>query len=393
MGAGVVFDEKTNIPRKGIEATQVKSIKLISVLDDGSLNDGSKTIKEKSGLVYGKTYTFKVETYTNDAPKDPSMIRWAVSYTDTETGKFYKNALEGPNTGEEISITFNDANGCGNNLEIKAYINDVDNEGKLTLFKHNRFRFFDRKTLKSEIQQRMNTGKDIDQGQSSMCAIALIGHFLAIQKPSDYEKIILDMHRTGEAIVPSTQYKIKLDKDEHLIKVKDSDASYPNNSNGGKMSYADFIFLFTIKDYLNSVFDYDPDGTSAGGFVEGGTGLTLPHEVASMMKNILSYTDVKNETNLVTSKWASAKNSANELSGLLTSGYSIGLLITAGNFQNNSKGTFTIPNHWVGLKGVTLDEKNEKVILTLFTWGDISKVWTVSFDPFEDGYFGYVAGK
>jgi hypothetical protein len=391
-GPGVDFDKKTDIPRKGIEPTQVKSIKLISDLDDGALNDGSRTIKEKSGLVYGKTYTFKVETYTNDAPKDPGMIHWAVSYTDAD-GKFHKNALEGPNSGDEIRITFNDANGCGNNLDIKAYINDIDKEGKLTLFKHNRFRFFDRQALKAEIQQRMNTGKDVDQGQSSMCAIALIGHFMAIQKPADYEKVILDMHRTGDTIIPATQYEIELDGDEHLIKVKDSDAKYPNNSNRGKMSYADYIFLFTIKDSLNGVFDYDPDGANAGGFVEGGTGLTLPHEVASMMKKINGYTDVKNETNLATSKWASAKNSYTELSGLLTSGYSVGLLITVDNFQNNTKGIFSVPNHWVGLKGITLDEKNEKVILTLFTWGNISKVWTVSYDAFEDGYFGYVAGK
>nr|WP_315032606.1 hypothetical protein [uncultured Chryseobacterium sp.] len=392
-GPGVIFDSKTPIQRKGIEPTQVKSIKLISNLDDGALNDGSRTIKEKSGLVFGKTYTFKVESYTNDTPKDLSMIHWAVSYTDTETGKVYKNVLESTPSGDQVSITFKDPNGCGNNLEIKAYINDADNEGKLTLFKHHRFRFFDRQALKSEIQQRMNTGKDIDQGQSSMCAIALIGHFLAIQNPAEYEKIILDMHRKGEATVSATQYKIKLDSDDHLVEMKDTDAQYPKNSSGGKTSYADYIFLFSIKDYLNGVFDYDPDGPSAGGFVEGGTGLTFPNEVEKMMKNILGYKDVKNETNLATSKWASAKNSANELSQLLTDGYSVGLLITAENFQHNTKGVFTIPNHWVGLKSITIDEAGGKIVLTLFTWGDISKVWTVLYDPFEDGYFGYVAGK
>ena len=390
---GVEFGTKTPISRKGIEPTQVKSIKLISDLDDGAANDSTRTIKEKSGIVFGKTYTFKVESYTNGDPKDVNLVKWAVSYTDRETGKLYENVLKDVSTGDEINITFNDANGCGNNLEIKAYINDVDNEGKLTLFKHNRFRFFDRKTLKTEIQQRINTGKDIDQGQSSMCAIALIGHFMAIQNPTEYEKVILDLHRKGEAIITSTQYKIKLDSDDHLIEMKDSDVKYPKNSYGGKMSYADYIYLFSIKDFLNGIFDYDPDGPGAGGFVEGGTGLTFPNEVEKMMKNILGYKDVKNETNLITSKWANAKDSANELSQLLADGYSIGLLITAENFQHNNKATFSIPNHWVGLKTITIDEQGGKIILTLFTWGDINKVWTVLYDPFEDGYFGFVAGK
>lgn len=74
-------------------------------------------------------------------------------------------------------------------------------------------------------------------------------------------------------------------------------------------------------------------------------------------------------------------------------GYSIGLLINVDNFKYNKKSIFSIPNHWVGLRGIQLDENNENISITVFTWGNTNKVWSISYDVFKDGYFGYVAGK
>ncbi|MCX8523668.1 hypothetical protein OF897_07000 [Chryseobacterium formosus] len=126
---------------------------------------------------------------------------------------------------------------------------------------------------------------------------------------------------------------------------------------------------------------------------ERGTDLTLPHEVEAMMKNILAYTDIKDETNLATSKWSSTKSSAEELLDLLKTGYSIGLLINVDNFKHNKKSIFSTPSHWVGLRGISLDESNEEISVNVFTWGNINKTWVMSFAVFKDGYFGYVAGK
>lgn len=395
MNAGVEYAAKTKIERNGIEATQVKSIKLMTDLDDGSANNDTNTILEKSGIVFNKTYEFKVDSYTNDDPEDKNLIKWAVSYTDIETGIYYKNALEDAVMGDTISITFKNQKMCGSNLEIKAYINDLENEGKLSLFKHNRFRFFDREIIKKEIKDRMYAVSKIDQGQSSMCAIALIGHFLAIQNPTEYEKVILNLHRKGETYITSNNYLIKLDSDEHLVKVKDSDTKYPKDSPGTNtnMSFADFVFQFSIKDFLNNVFDYDPDGPNSGVGVEGTTGFTPPNEVHGMMKNIMSYSDIKDKTNILSSKWSSAKKSSEELKEALTDGYSIALLISADNFSKNEKSFLTFPNHWVGLKDIFIDEANEKINVKVFTSGDVSRSWTLSVDSFEDGYFGYVAGK
>ena len=227
-----------------------------------------------------------------------------------------------------------------------------------------------------------------------MCGVALIGHYLAIQKPNEYKRIILELHKKGEVLIEDTKYEIKLDNDEHLLDIKPNDIKYPKDSYGKEiMGFADYVFLFTIKDQLNKVFDYDPDGPNSGGTVEGLTGLTLPNEVETMMRRILGYTEVKEKTNIATSKWSSTINSFNELSDLLANNYSVALFINANNFINNKKGLFSIPNHWVGLKNISIDEVKEKVIVTVFTWGRIDVVWTVDFDVFKDGFFGYVTGK
>jgi hypothetical protein len=76
----------------------------------------------------------------------------------------------------------------------------------------------------------------------------------------------------------------------------------------------------------------------------------------------------------------------------LTDGYKIGILIDSDNFTKNFKSKFTVPTHWVGLLNITNNEKLEQISITVFTWSSI-RVWTVSYDVFEDGYFGYVGGK
>lgn len=65
----------------------------------------------------------------------------------------------------------------------------------------------------------------------------------------------------------------------------------------------------------------------------------------------------------------------------------------ADNFSKYDKSFLTLLNHWVGLKDIFIDEANEKINVKVSTWGDVSRSWTLSVGSFEDGYFGYVAGK
>ncbi|MGV0919328.1 hypothetical protein ACTS94_02900 [Empedobacter falsenii] len=376
------------------EKTRVKTIICTDKLEEGAANDGFKYTTEMA-ILNGKSYKFEVNEFTDGEPLNEKSIRWKVSCINPDTGDTYDNILQDKDyKGKSISINFNVTNYCGYKITVKAYIENSEAEGEFSTFIHYSFKWFDRKIINDEIKDRINTGKNIDQGWSSMCGVALIGHFLAIQNPEEYKRIILDLHRKGEVTIEDTGYEIKIDNDKHLLDVKPLDIKYPKNSDGNQiMSFADYVFLFTIKDQLNNIFDYDPNGPDAGGTVEGLTGLTLPNEIDTMMRRILNYIDIKEETNIATSKWSSAKNSYIELSDLLANNYSIALFINADNFTNNKKGFFSIPNHWVGLKNISIDEINETFSVTVFTWGKIDEVWKVDFDVFKDGFFGYVAGK
>ena len=77
--AGVEFKAKDPIERKGIEPTRVKSIQLLTSLHNGSKNTGN--IKEYQwGMIYGRTYNFKVNAYTNGKPNDLKKIKWKFKY-------------------------------------------------------------------------------------------------------------------------------------------------------------------------------------------------------------------------------------------------------------------------------------------------------------------------
>lgn len=53
---------------------------------------------------------------------------------------------------------------------------------------------------------------------------------------------------------------------------------------------------------------------------------------------------------------------------------------------------FTIPTHWVGLIDINSNDATELVNVNVYTWGG-TRIWTLSYDVFHDGYFGYIAGK
>ena len=60
---------------KNTELFEVKSIKLLTPLDEGSANDG-KEINKQLGMVYGNNYSFQVTEYMGKKPHDLSKIKW-----------------------------------------------------------------------------------------------------------------------------------------------------------------------------------------------------------------------------------------------------------------------------------------------------------------------------
>jgi len=393
MGAGVIFDKKSPISRKGIEPTQVKSIKLLTDLDDGSANNNTGTITEKSGIIFGKTYTFKVETYTNEEPKDQSLIKWAVSYTDSETNQYYKNTLEDVVTGDTLNITFKNQNMCGNNLEVKAYINDIENEGKLPLFKHNRFRFFDREIIKKDTNKRKVDPWLINQDDTNTCGPSAIMYAFAKKDKESYSQFILDLHRKGYA--KHNNYSIDISSDGDLEDIADTNPTTKNNY-PTSMASCDWIPNICITDQENSLFDYEGDTK------EDFSAITLPLRLEKLAKSLLGYTDVIDNTNLYFRKsgwvWGSTLENIAELMNSKEAGYEVFLLVNMGLFNDTISGDFSLPQHWIVLESISHSQTDSGYVdISIYTWGRNPKIKynynKIRYEVFRTNYFGYVKAK
>lgn len=193
--AGVEFTGKDTIKRKGIETTQVKSIQLLTGLHNGSKNTGNVN-EYQWGMIYGRTYSFKVNAYTNGKPNDLKKIKWKFKYQSLSKDKWI--IVNSTITGDSYSIEMNEKDMCGRTIHVMAYINDSENEGYLKTWFHNRFRWFDRKIVHDQIDDRVKEPWRVDQGTTSLCGIACIIYLLAKKDSKGYNKLAKQLFRTGE---------------------------------------------------------------------------------------------------------------------------------------------------------------------------------------------------
>ena len=371
----------------------IDEIQCITSLDEGSDNKGSGVFLD--GMIYGKEYEFKVSKYckgfipTEDEKKE---IIWEYSYINGE-GDVDIVTQKRP-SGETFKLKIDNLDMLGKEVSIYAYYGDKESEGILSIPCHNRFRYLDRKIVEKQISKRKYSPWKIDQGGSSLCGVALTGFYLARDNFDVYEGYIKEIHQKGSYLFNETNYQIKIDSDEHLIKYKTSDSKYPRQSySSAPMEEIDFIYLLTIKDNLNLIWDYDPDNENVGRLTEGGTGLTLPNEIETIFKKINNFNGVIDETNLMTSKWSSSNDSASELKKLIQENYKIAMLIEGSAFQTNQKSSVSFPTHWVGVLDIIDDSQNKEIEVLVYTWGTKHKKWKVTYEVFKDSYYGYVAGK
>ena len=376
-------------------ATEVLEIRINTPLDPGC--DWRPGGANRDGLIYGKAYEFEAFRFKDGVVPAENDIRWSYRY-DGENGIVEKEMQHV--RGAKKMLTIQDPDILGRAVTIRAYVQDSAGGNALTLWAHYRFRWLSRHLLKTDLAQRVGGHPElIDQGQSSLCGIAVAGFFWCKDRPQQYEDYILKMHQRGSFQLRAG-LDIEIDSDEHLTAYKMTDTRYPMESppsaaesKQGKirqrMSPVDFIFLVVLKDYLNNLFDYDPDGPNSGSGMEGTTGLTLPNEVAWVMREVAKYPTVEDETNLVTSKWSGASASAKEIADLLKGGNSLAILINANRIMDNTSGYFTIPTHWVGVLRVFDNPQAGTIYLEVFSWGG-RESRVISYDNFVDGYFGYV---
>jgi len=357
-------------------------IQTLTPLHKGSTNDG--TGNEQDGLIYNKSYEFEtVFSSAVEEPKDENNIKWEYSYYNEDTGETIVKTA----TGKKIKIKVDDLNMLGKHIELLVYVGEknIHNHihNKKELWVHYRFRWIDRKLLLDDVKRKLKNKHTIDQGSSSLCGFAFIGYHFAKQYPADYESYINNIHRTGTATISRTSYTVTIDSEEHLVKLKTTDPKFP-------MTLADYMLLVTLRDHKNTLWDYDPDAPNSGTGIEGATGMTFPHTVEALMKDILGFKNIIDKTNLATSKWTSVQNSVKEMQTKLNEGYIIAWFINTNAIIYSKKDDFSIPNHWVGLESISLS--GDIVSYRIYTWGSL-KNGTVNIDNYKDGNYGYVAGK
>jgi len=257
------------------------------------------------------------------------------------------------------------------------------------------------------INERIANPELIDQGTTSLCGMAVIGYLFAKYDPSSYLAFVDNMYNYGCATNVSTQFKVKT-SNRHLQQILQNDNRYPWASPSKnpsiprkRMSAADYLFLTTLRDFMNQGLDYTPAGKPLAGsieaIIEGARGLTTPLEISYLLENFLGYKSVEKNLDLTFSKQEQDVNSIastlNNLQNTLNLGNKIVMLIHDDMIYNLTTPKTSIPTHWVlYLGGLNFDIVNQKVTFNIFTWGQI-KTLTISFKAFKTNYYGYIQGK
>lgn len=227
----------------------IKEIELITTLEDGSTNDLSGGLQK--GMVYENEYHFKVKSYINQPPINLNSIKWMIRYHSLSQNKWLDILLTVK--GEQISITMNEKEMCGRFIYIRAFITNPERESELKIWKHNRFRYFNRTKVHEQIKNRVKDPWKIDQAQTSLCGMAALYYAMIKRDSKAYEKLAKELFRTGEYTI--NNYIIKPhEKALSMYDVKPTDSNYKSM----RMKEIDWIVLATTrsKESLNSQFVY-----------------------------------------------------------------------------------------------------------------------------------------
>jgi len=404
---GLSFGDPDVGPKK-TSTTQVKEIELLSDLDSGASNDKSGGTQD--GFIFGNTYKFKVKSFSNGEPFSEKMIKWMYRYHNLSTNKWVDVFLN--TRGENVSLRFNNKEMCGRYIYIRSYIDDEEKEGELKIWKHNRFRYFDRKIIEDEIKDRKQKPYLANQKNTSLCGMAAIMYLLAKQNFQLYKKFNLELHRTG--YFKFEKYSVNVsEKSTHLLKMNPiTNLNYPKDYEG-IMPYCDWISFASIRDQENNIRDFD--GEDDFSF----DGATLPNEIKKLMKGILGYSNIIDNTNLIMTKgalqWDGEASSSREIAKmneLTKQGFSVVMLVNTNMIEKEAidvvkgkirytrdlepakkSGLLSTLEHWVVFDEIiggslTWDEFDFKI----FTWGTMKDI-IIKPEIFSTNYYGYVYGK
>ncbi len=390
--------------------TEVIDIELIDKLDDGSKNDGNaKGFKAtvQKGIKYGKTYRFKVKSYSNGAPKNKSDVKWMIKYHSPVTSKNKWIERNLSVTGDTASITFNEKDMCGRFVYVRAYIFDDKQEGELKLWKHNRFRWLDSVTLLEDIDERIDNKElwKINQASTSLCGMGCIFYLFAKEQPEEYAKFSKELFRTGEA--SNKGYLVK--PSNEILEKKINKDGFPLAT--GNMPIVDFVTLASTRNTDNPKYKGGDEQFAA---------INWPKFMVDMCSKFLGYKKVVNMTNPLNNKIESANlpyseilKRIDDINTQIIDGFKLVLLIDSDLIDDNWDFK-SLDYHWVVLEKPIqiknyLNSNGESVYkldFTVFTpWGGEIDIKTkklvevkylkepINFTHFIKNYYGYIKIK
>jgi hypothetical protein len=374
--------------------TQVKEIELLTDLDDGSKNDGSGGLQK--GYVFGKIYKFKVKSYTDGEPKTKSLIKWMYKYHNLTKNTWEEVYSE--KTGENYSIHFNNKEMCGRFIYVRAYIENEDEEGELKIWKHNRFRYFDRSIIEEEIKERTDNKKPwlVNQAGTSLCGMACIFYLFAKEQPEAYKKFAKQLFRTGEA--KHNKYTVK--PSVELLEKKINKNRYPLNT--GDMPLVDFVTMAGTRNTDNPKYKGGSEEFQA---------INWPPIMTTLCEELLGYESVSskgvyNPIKPIVYSDIDIKNKINNINKQIADGYRLILMIDS-DLINDVWDKSSLDLHWVVLESaITWNyepgffvSKKDEIDFKVYTWGTnpngnnryLQSVITSS--HFMNNYNGYIKVK
>ncbi|WP_312079024.1 hypothetical protein [Chryseobacterium sp.] len=386
-----------NQGRRSIEDTRVITIECLDELDDGSANDGSKT-NTKKGVLFNKAYRFKAKEFTNGEPKNPNNIRWTLKYTDPETGRVDENILQNKDCrGPEINLMFSSNECCGREMEVRAFIENAESEGKFPVFMHNRFRWFDGQIVENELSARISSPWLINQSGTSLCGMACIFYLFAKEKPQEYTVFTKNLFRKGTATF--NHYTVK--PTEELLEKKIDNTGYPENTRN--MPLADFIALAATRNSDNNGYKGGDEEFQA---------INWPPLMTELTEKLLGYSEVFSDGVYNPIKkpndfplpivWKMIE----DINKQISEGHRLILMIDSDLIAPDPDtiwNLFALEYHWVVLETpietIQNLDGNGKIFYTLnfkvYTWGTKNKYLqnVISMNHFKRNYYGYIKAK
>ncbi len=405
---------RTTFPKQNVETTALEKeqrgkeryyIDKIEILelDEGSTNSGAN---DKMGMLHNKEYELKVSKYrNNNSPEDFNTIKWSYSYVKDE--KTVTRDIK--NTGEKITFKTDNLDFCGEKITFYAYIEDKENEAELTVFHHYRFRWFDRKIVEQQIEERIKKPWKINQGGTSLCGMACLFYIFAKNDKQGYKTLAETLHRTGKAT--HNGYTMEPDEDA-------KEEMYNTNPKTSKehpwIPEVDWITMATTRS-KESDFGY------TGKKGQDASAINWPWLMTNLGKKLLGYETVEMDYYKINKSYIRDFFGSDEKIRILEedidkdyqNGYEICMMIDADMMYN--KPDYDITDfgeyHWVTYEG-KLEILNSKgksetdydevtdINFDVVTWGDFKrdkgidkKKLRLSKVSFRNNYYGYLKLK